>query len=123
MQMRTFLSIIASRLFNKLKAFTGYCFYVKDTAKREKIHYTIYQKCQRFDIFSKKKLCNPAGLCYITINKQLDDEENHRLAIESDYNDLIERINNIDENTCKFNKKDINDFCDNMLDFFKNHQL
>jgi chromosome segregation ATPase len=58
-----------------------------------------------------------------TINKQLDDEENLRLAIESDYNDLVERINNIDENTCKFNKKDINEFCDNMIDFFKNHQL
>ena len=58
-----------------------------------------------------------------TINKQLDDEENHRLAIENDYNDLVERVNVIDENICKFNKKDINEFCDNMLDFFKNHQL
>jgi len=60
------------------------------------------------------------------INKQYDKLENQKNGYENDYLNLIEKLKESEkqnENVCKFNKQDINDFCDNMLDFFKNHQL
>ena len=60
------------------------------------------------------------------INKQYDELENQKNAYENDYLKLEEKLKEREkqnENVCKFNKQDINDFCDNMLDFFKNHQL
>ena len=74
-----------------------------------------------------------------TLNKHYDELENEKLAYENDYNNLAEKMKvieldminkdeiiksyqNEDDNICKFNKDDINEFCDNMLDFFKNHK-
>ena len=60
------------------------------------------------------------------INNQFKELENQKNGYENDYLNLIEKLKEFEkqnENICKFNKQDINDFCDNMLDFFKNHQL
>ena len=76
------------------------------------------------------------------LNNLYDNCENEKLAIQADYDSLNDKLKNIeldivnkdenikyyqeklyDENILRFNKNDINDFCDYVLDFFKDKNI
>ena len=76
------------------------------------------------------------------LNELYDNCENEKLAIQNDYNTLSDKIKMMeldminkdaiiefyqkqldDENILRFNKEDINNLCDYVLDFFKDKQL
>ena len=76
------------------------------------------------------------------LNNLYDNCENEKLAIQADYDLLNDKFKNIkldivnkdenikyyqerlyDENILRFNKNDINDFCDYVLDFFKDKNI
>ena len=96
----------------------------------------------RKNIEGKDKLIEEQKNEISNLNVTLDDIENSKLAIECDFNNLEEKLNQMElnmvnkdeiiksyeeelnnENICRYNKSDINELCDKILDFFKDKQL
>lgn len=79
---------------------------------------------------------------YEDLNKKYDDLENHKLAVENDYDTLLDKVKNqdielinereltksyreqlFDENICRYQKDDVNNLCDYILEFFKDKKI
>lgn len=118
--------------------------YTKKFAEQETQIETLKKKFEEEgkNAVANKVLLDEANEKLTKLNELYDNCENEKLAIQNDYNTLSDKIKTMEldmvnkdeiiksyqeqldnENILRFNKEDINNLCDYVLDFFKDKQL